>query len=124
VLSDGLSDERDHDETVTDIVQVLNELLKLNTELSCPPVSLEINDIINSMKTVKLASPFAEEKLLLKKTRKKGSSRLLPLLTCYGFICMRCSKNISLKTENPDRVIMNISQAGFTDCTMKLHQFP
>jgi len=98
-------------------------LLKLNTELSCPPVSLEINDIINSMKTVKPASPFAEEKLLLKK-QKKGSTRLLPSLTCYGFICMRCSKNTSMKTENPDEVIMNISQAGFTDCTMKLHQFP
>ena len=66
--------KRDNDKTVTDIVQVYDELLKPDTELSRAPDFLNINEIINSMKIVKPVSPFANkrEKLLLAKDGRRA----------------------------------------------------
>ena len=44
---------REDDEPITDIVQVYDALLKPDSELSSPPVTLDVTDILASMKIAK-----------------------------------------------------------------------
>ena len=53
---------RKDDEPVTDIVQVYDALLKPDSELSSPQATLEVKDILESMKIAKLLSEFAKDK--------------------------------------------------------------
>ena len=49
--------EQDDEEIVTDIVQVYQELSKPDSELSTPPDSVAITDILTSMKIVSSSLP-------------------------------------------------------------------
>ena len=115
--------EQDDEEIVTDIVQVYHQLSKPDSELSTPPDSVAVTDILTSMKIAKPLTELARDKnaclqQLAEESFKGKTTTFLKLvwLRFYQFF-----KDHLI--ENPDEVIFNISRGGFTGCTAKLHSF-
>lgn len=113
---------REDDEPVTDIVQVYDALLKPDSELSSPPATLKVTDILELMKIAKPLSEFAKDKnnciQVLEEDLQEKTAAFVKLL---WFHLHEMFKDYVI--ENPDEVIVNISRAGFTGCTAKLHTF-
>lgn len=113
---------REDDEPVTDIVQVYDALLKPDSELSSPPATLKVTDILELMKIAKPLSEFAKDKnnciQVLEEDLQEKTAAFVKLL---WFHLHEMFKDYVI--ENPDEIIVNISRAGFTGCTAKLHMF-
>lgn len=115
--------EQDDEEMVRDIVQVYHELSKLDSELSTPPDSVAVTDILMSMKIAKLLSRLARDRnaclqpLAEESFEGKTTTFLKLVWLCY----YQFFKDHVI--ENPSKVIFNISQGAFTGCTAKVHSF-
>jgi len=104
---------------------VYDELLKPDSELSSPPVSIDINEILVSMKIANPLSEFARDK---NSSIQELLENLLDKAAAFVNLCWFClyeifTDHIVQNDENPEEVIVNISRGGFTGCTAKLHQF-
>lgn len=117
--------EGEDEQSVIDIVQVYDELLKPDSELSSPPVSIDINEILVSMKIANPLSEFARDK---NSSIQELLENLHDKAAAFVNLCWFClyeifTDHIVQNDENPEEVIENISRGGFTGCTAKLHQF-
>ena len=113
---------RDDDAPVTDIVQVYDALLKPNSELWSPPSSVDIKKILASMKITKPLNEFAGDKnSCIKLLEEDFRDKTAAFVNLLWFHFHEIFKEHII--ENPDEVIVNISRAGFTGCTTKLHKF-
>lgn len=115
--------EQGDEEIATDIVQVYNELAKPDSELSSPPASIEVREILTSMKIGKPLSERAEEKNLCIQQLVDESSedKTTAFTKLVWLLFYQLFKDHII--ENPDEVIFNISRGGFTGCTAKVHKF-
>ena len=114
--------ERDDDASVMDIVQVYDALPKPNSELWSPPSSVDIKKILASMKIAKPLNKFAGDKNnCLKLLEEDLRDKITAFVNLLWFHFHEIFKEHII--ENPDEVIVNISRAGFTGCTTKLHKF-
>ena len=111
------------DESEVDIIKLFDELAKNDSELSRPPPTLEISAILNSMKVEKPVTDFASDKNSCLQTLE---DRLEDKMTAFVNLVWKQVYELFAEyiIENPDEeVIFNISRAGFTSCTGKLHRF-
>ena len=111
------------DESEVDTIKLFDELAKNDSELSRPPPTLEISAILNSMKVEKPVTDFASDKNSCLQTLE---DRLEDKTTAFVNLVWKQVYELFAEyiIENPDKeVIFNISRAGFTSCTGKLHRF-
>ena len=110
-------------ESEVSIIKLFDELAKNDSELSRPPPTLEISAIFNSIKVEKPVTDFALDKNSCLQTLE---DRLEDKTTAFVNLVWKQVYKLFAEyiIENPDEeVIFNISRAGFTSCTAKLHRF-
>lgn len=110
-------------ESEVSIIKLFDELAKNDSELSRPPPTLEISAIFNSIKVVKPFTDFALDKNSCLQTLE---DRLEDKTTAFVNLVWKQVYKLFAEyiIETPDEeVIFNISRAGFTSCTAKLHRF-
>ena len=124
-LNDGLVAsyfERADDEPVIDLVQVYGELSKPDSELSSPPPSIAVSEMLASMRVDKPLSVFAKDKnTCIQQLQEVLHDKATAFVNLTWFHLYEIFNDHII--ENPDEVIVNISRGGFTECTAKLHQF-
>ena len=101
---------RDDDNTVTDIVDIYAELAKPDSELSKPPETIVVGDLLAAMRVEPPLSEFASEKnnvLEQLETEEDKAVIFVNLIWCHLY---RFFENHLI--ENCDEVIVNIARGG------------
>ena len=111
---------REDDKLITDVEQVYDALLKPDSELSSPPATLEVTDILESMKIAKPLSEFAKDKNNCVQVLEDLQEKTVAFVKLIWFHLLEMFKDYVIENAG---VIVNILRASFTDCTAKLHTF-
>ena len=112
------------DGVVIDIIELYDELSKPESNLSRPPPSLDVRQLLRAKQIEKPQDEFAQEKndclqkLVASHETYEQTNAFVKILW-FHLYCIFKDHVI----ENPEDVIVNIAREGFTSATAMLHEF-